>query len=105
MSNISLLNLDVTVTLTQVVGNGTYGQVWKGRHASTGQLAAIKIMDITADEEDDIRLEINVLRRYSNHPNIARYFGAFIKKMRNAEDQLWVNYFHSITKFIAFSEK
>jgi len=74
----------------QVVGNGTYGQVWKGRHANTGQLAAIKIMEITADEEDDIRLEINVLRRYSNHPNIARYFGAFIKKMRNAEDQLWL---------------
>lgn len=49
--------------LHQVVGNGTYGQVWKGRHANTGQLAAIKIMEITADEEDDIRLEINVLRR------------------------------------------
>jgi len=74
----------------QVVGNGTYGQVWKGRHANTGQLAAIKIMEITADEEDDIRLEINVLRRYSNHPNIARYFGAFIKKMKNVEDQLWL---------------
>lgn len=50
----------------QVVGNGTYGQVWKGRHASTGQLAAIKIMEITADEEDDIRLEINVLRKVSH---------------------------------------
>lgn len=47
------------------MGNGTYGQVWKGRHANTGQLAAIKIMDITADEEDDIRLEINVLRKVS----------------------------------------
>ena len=51
----------------QVVGNGTYGQVWKGRHANTGQLAAIKIMEITPDEEDDIRLEINVLRRVSKY--------------------------------------
>jgi len=74
----------------QVVGNGTYGQVWKGCHANTVQLAAIKIMEVTAEEEDDIRLEINVLRKYSNHPNIARYYGAFIKKMRNAEDQLWL---------------
>ena len=26
----------------EVVGNGTYGQVYKGRHTKTGQLAAIK---------------------------------------------------------------
>ncbi|KAJ8416603.1 hypothetical protein AAFF_G00324810 [Aldrovandia affinis] len=28
--------------LVEVVGNGTYGQVYKGRHVKTGQLAAIK---------------------------------------------------------------
>jgi hypothetical protein len=28
--------------LIEVVGNGTYGQVYKGRHTKTGQLAAIK---------------------------------------------------------------
>jgi serine/threonine protein kinase len=28
--------------LMEVVGNGTYGQVYKGRHTKTGQLAAIK---------------------------------------------------------------
>ncbi|PFX26822.1 Traf2 and NCK-interacting protein kinase [Stylophora pistillata] len=33
--------------LVEVVGNGTYGQVHKGRHKRTGQLAAIKIMDVT----------------------------------------------------------
>ncbi|CAB3998387.1 misshapen-like kinase 1 isoform X7 [Paramuricea clavata] len=77
--------------LVEVVGNGTYGQVHKGRHNKTGQLAAIKIMDVTEDEEEEIRLEINVLRKYSNHRNIATYYGAFIKKgFPGQEDQLWL---------------
>ena len=29
--------------MIEVVGNGTYGQVYKGRHTKTGQLAAIKV--------------------------------------------------------------
>lgn len=33
--------------LIEVVGNGTYGQVYKGRHTKTSQLAAIKVMDVT----------------------------------------------------------
>uniref|UniRef100_A0A8C5DU04 non-specific serine/threonine protein kinase n=1 Tax=Gouania willdenowi TaxID=441366 RepID=A0A8C5DU04_GOUWI len=33
--------------LVEVVGNGTYGQVYKGRHVKTGQLAAIKVMEVT----------------------------------------------------------
>lgn len=112
--------------LIEVVGNGTYGQVYKvlfllllsqrkiffiekGRHTKTGQLAAIKVMDVTEvcstlnldlnyffslkDEEEEIKLEVNVLKKYSNHRNIAMYYGAFIKKClpgRNEHDQLWV---------------
>lgn len=78
--------------LIEVVGNGTYGQVYKGRHRRTGQLAAIKIMSVTEDEEEEIKLEINVLRKYSNHVNIARYYGAFIKKdtSNSQEDHLWL---------------
>uniref|UniRef100_A0A3Q2XFT9 Protein kinase domain-containing protein n=1 Tax=Hippocampus comes TaxID=109280 RepID=A0A3Q2XFT9_HIPCM len=33
--------------LVEVVGNGTYGQVYKGRHVKTGQMAAIKVMEVT----------------------------------------------------------
>ncbi|KAF3843593.1 hypothetical protein F7725_002442 [Dissostichus mawsoni] len=64
--------------LVEVVGNGTYGQVYKGRHVKTGQLAAIKVMDVT--------------EKYSHHRNIATYYGAFIKKSPPGhDDQLWVN--------------
>jgi len=77
--------------LMEVVGNGTYGQVYKGRHTKTGQLAAIKVMDVTEDEEEEIKLEINVLKKYSHHRNIATYYGAFIKKSPpGKDDQLWL---------------
>uniref|UniRef100_A0A8C2U2X2 non-specific serine/threonine protein kinase n=1 Tax=Coturnix japonica TaxID=93934 RepID=A0A8C2U2X2_COTJA len=77
--------------LVEVVGNGTYGQVYKGRHVKTGQLAAIKVMDVTGDEEEEIKQEINMLKKYSHHRNIATYYGAFIKKNPpGMDDQLWL---------------
>uniref|UniRef100_A0A8C4J0F5 non-specific serine/threonine protein kinase n=1 Tax=Dicentrarchus labrax TaxID=13489 RepID=A0A8C4J0F5_DICLA len=77
--------------LVEVVGNGTYGQVYKGRHVKTGQLAAIKVMDVTEEEEEEIKAEINMLKKYSHHRNIATYYGAFVKKSPPGhDDQLWV---------------
>uniref|UniRef100_A0A8C0QJ24 non-specific serine/threonine protein kinase n=1 Tax=Chelonoidis abingdonii TaxID=106734 RepID=A0A8C0QJ24_CHEAB len=77
--------------LVQVVGNGTYGQVYKGRHVKTGQLAAIKVMNVTENEEEEIKLEINMLKRYSHHRNIATYYGAFVKQSpAGQDDQLWL---------------
>ncbi|XP_041119431.1 TRAF2 and NCK-interacting protein kinase isoform X8 [Polyodon spathula] len=77
--------------LVELVGNGTYGQVYKGRHVKTGQLAAIKVMDVTGDEEEEIKQEINMLKKYSHHRNIATYYGAFVKKNPpGIDDQLWL---------------
>ena len=48
-------------------------------------------MDVTEDEEEEIKLEINVLKKYSHHRNIATYYGAFIKKSPpGKDDQLWL---------------
>uniref|UniRef100_A0A096M7S3 non-specific serine/threonine protein kinase n=1 Tax=Poecilia formosa TaxID=48698 RepID=A0A096M7S3_POEFO len=64
---------------------------YKGRHIRTGQLAAIKVMDVATDEEDEIKSEINMLKKYSNHRNIATYFGVFVKKQPpGIDDQLWL---------------
>uniref|UniRef100_A0A1I8BE76 non-specific serine/threonine protein kinase n=1 Tax=Meloidogyne hapla TaxID=6305 RepID=A0A1I8BE76_MELHA len=79
--------------LIEVVGTGTYGQVYKGKHVKTGSLAAIKIMNINEDEEEEIKAEINMLKKYSHHQNIATYYGAFIKKLPSStgkHDQLWL---------------
>uniref|UniRef100_H2Z8H6 non-specific serine/threonine protein kinase n=1 Tax=Ciona savignyi TaxID=51511 RepID=H2Z8H6_CIOSA len=66
-------------------------QVYKGRHVKTGQLAAIKVMDVTEEEEEEIKLEINMLKKYSEHRNIATYYGAFVKKTAPGhDDQLWL---------------
>ncbi|XP_024919708.1 mitogen-activated protein kinase kinase kinase kinase 4 isoform X15 [Cynoglossus semilaevis] len=92
-AHIEVLDLDPAgiFELVEVVGNGTYGQVYKGRHVKTGQLAAIKVMDVTEDEEEEIKLEINMLKKYSHHRNIATYYGAFIKKSPPGhDDQLWL---------------
>lgn len=44
------------------------------------------------DEEEEIKLEINMLKKYSHHRNIATYYGAFIKKSPPGhDDQLWVS--------------
>ncbi|KAF0872642.1 MINK1 kinase, partial [Crocuta crocuta] len=43
------------------------------------------------DEEEEIKQEINMLKKYSHHRNIATYYGAFIKKSPPGnDDQLWV---------------
>lgn len=45
----------------------------------------------TQDEEDEIKLEIEVLKKHSHHVNVATYYGAFIQKGEvGQEDQLWV---------------
>ncbi len=43
-------------SLIEVVGKGTYGNVYKGRHNRNGQLAAVKVMPITEDDENEIIL-------------------------------------------------
>ena len=53
--------------LVEQIGSGTYGQVFKGTHVKTGQLAAIKVMPVTEDEEEEIKLEINMLKNHSHH--------------------------------------
>ena len=43
-------------------------------------------------EEEEIKVEINMLKKYSHHRNIATYYGAFIKKNPpGIDDQLWVS--------------
>ncbi|KPP56328.1 hypothetical protein Z043_126071, partial [Scleropages formosus] len=48
-------------------------------------------MDVTEEEEEEIKAEINMLKKYSHHRNIATYYGAFVKKSPPGhDDQLWV---------------
>lgn len=76
-SSLEITNLDSLsdpsgiFSLIEVVGKGTYGNVYKGRHVRTSQLAAIKVMPITQEDEEEIILEINTLRKVIHESTIA----------------------------------
>ncbi|XP_062872406.1 traf2 and NCK-interacting protein kinase-like isoform X2 [Trichomycterus rosablanca] len=75
--------------LVKMVGNGSYGQVYKGRHVKSGQTVAIKVMNVSGATQEALKAEINLLSKYSHHRNIATYYGAFNKK-NHLEDHLWL---------------
>uniref|UniRef100_A0A8B9KYK7 non-specific serine/threonine protein kinase n=1 Tax=Astyanax mexicanus TaxID=7994 RepID=A0A8B9KYK7_ASTMX len=51
----------------------------------------LSCLNLSLDEEEEIKLEINMLKKYSHHRNIATYYGAFIKKSPPGhDDQLWL---------------
>ena len=76
--------------LLEVIGGGNYGEVFKGRNCKNGEIAAVKIMDAVLDKEEDIRSELNVFQSHSSHPNIVKFFGAFVKRDKREDDQLWI---------------
>ena len=76
--------------LVEMIGEGTYGEVYKGRHLGTGDIAAVKVMDAVQDKEEDIKAELSVLEKHSSHPNIVTFFGSYLKRDRIADDRIWL---------------
>ncbi|ERE65360.1 nik-related protein kinase [Cricetulus griseus] len=87
----------------------------KGLHEKTGSFTAIKVMNARktplpeigrrvrvnkyqksvgwrySDEEEDLRTELNLLRKYSFHKNIVSFYGAFFKlSPPGHRHQLWM---------------
>lgn len=61
------------------------------RRGLVGGTLRVHLPPFTQDEEEEIKQEINMLKKYSHHRNIATYYGAFIKKSPPGnDDQLWV---------------
>ena len=66
-------------TLQEIIGKGSFGLVYKAVHNPTGRLVAAKIIDMEADDADeieDIMIEIQFLRDLK-HPNITQLYEAF----------------------------
>lgn len=76
--------------LIEVVGTGTYGEVFKARHKRTGELTAVKVLELIEDEEEEIKVEVDVLRNHTNHPNITTFFGVYGVKQPSGPDKLWL---------------
>lgn len=65
------------------------GVIKRGRGLTPFDLVFFPL--VCQDEEEEIKAEINMLKKYSHHRNIATYYGAFVKKNPpGIDDQLWV---------------
>ncbi|KAK6642740.1 hypothetical protein RUM43_004242 [Polyplax serrata] len=90
------INLEATpspgdrFTLMELIGEGTYGEVFSARDNDTNRMVAIKIMENLAENIEEIQEEFLVFRDLSLHPNIPAFYGVYLKRGSSPEsDQVW----------------
>jgi serine/threonine protein kinase len=73
--------------LTERLGEGGVGTVWKAINKRNGQVAAVKIIGLDGNDEglEDILIEINILKD-CQHENVVGYYGSYLNKGK----ELWV---------------
>ncbi|KAM9672387.1 LOW QUALITY PROTEIN: myosin-IIIa [Trichechus inunguis] len=79
-----------TWEITETIGKGTYGKVFKVLNKKNGQKAAVKILDPIHDIDEEIKAEYNILKTLSDHPNVVRFYGMYFKKDKVNGDKLWL---------------
>lgn len=64
----------------ETVGKGAYGSVHKGKHIPSGNIVALKIinLDTTDDDVGDIQREVALLTQLRDAPNITKYYGCYM---------------------------
>lgn len=75
------MNLDFdTIERQEIIGRGSFGEVYRGIYKPTGEEIAIKIVDLESaeDEIETIQQEISILKKCSS-PYIIKYYGSFIR--------------------------
>lgn len=76
--------------IVESIGEGTYGEVFKVRNTKTDQIAAAKVIDSILEKVEEVLPELDILKKYSDHPNVAGFYGAYIKRDTKRQDQLWL---------------
>ncbi|CAD8208571.1 unnamed protein product [Paramecium octaurelia] len=81
--NESQMNPEDYYRLEGVIGEGSYGQVYKATQLESGKVVAIKIVPTTGELES-LKREIQILRDCRSD-NIVKYFGSY-----HSNGQLWL---------------
>jgi serine/threonine protein kinase len=68
----------------ETIGKGGYGSVHKGLHIPTGNIVALKIinLDTPEDEVTALQREVALLSQLRDAPNITKYFGCYLDGAR-----------------------
>uniref|UniRef100_A0A8C2EIS5 Mitogen-activated protein kinase kinase kinase kinase n=1 Tax=Cyprinus carpio TaxID=7962 RepID=A0A8C2EIS5_CYPCA len=97
--------------LIQRIGSGTYGDVYKARNVTTGELAAIKVIKLEPGEDFAVVQQEIIMMKDCKHSNIVAYFGSYLRR-----DKLWIcmeycgggslqDIYHVFNSFFLFSFK
>lgn len=78
--------MDDILEKQELIGKGSFGEVFRGRDKKTGEEVAIKVVDLddAEDEIESIQSEISILSQCAC-PYIVKYFGSYIKGTK-----LWI---------------
>ncbi|KAF5385865.1 hypothetical protein D9615_002457 [Tricholomella constricta] len=66
----------------ETIGKGAYGSVHKGEHIPTGNVVALKIINLDdksgSDDVGDIQREVALLTQLRDAPNVTKYYGCYM---------------------------
>ena len=78
--------------IINLLGQGSFGDVWKAQHKETEAIVAVKIIansSSSASEEENIKGEIDILSKCDS-PYIVGYCECFIKPPTNKPGEMWI---------------
>ncbi|VEU37706.1 unnamed protein product [Pseudo-nitzschia multistriata] len=78
--------------ILNLIGEGSFGAVYRATHRSTGAVVAVKVIvnaSSSKSEEEKIKGEIEILSRCDS-PYIVGYFECFIKPATSKPGEMWI---------------
>lgn len=73
----------------ELLGEGTYGKVWKARQVSTGRVVAVKVVYVD-DDLEEIQLEIGILQKCKT-PYVVGCYGSYDGQEDDGEGEaIWI---------------